>query len=212
MGSVAMSTDSVFMMSCTNNSMKRRMNWCWVKLLNLNFLRNLVTNSVVHPWCFQLLRHDLFVLDLGSDCGGSVMDGIDMGSGSCGVVHNGRLMSRGHMMGNGRVVSCDGMMLSRSLMVGYWGHMRFSRVMDHRSFMVNFSMVDRGGDVMRSLMGRRSVMKNRSFVLLASVVSDRLCWLFNGMMFGMCFVMRSDGVMSDSLVLRLLGLSLLISH
>ena len=201
-----MATDSMFMMRRPDDSMKRRMNWCWVKLLNFNFLSDLMTDSVMHPWRFKLLGLDLLVLNLPSHSGRSVMNRIDMGSfGRC-VMHNWCFMSGGHVMGNRSVVSCG------SLMMDHWSHVRFGSVMGHRSLMVSLGMVDRSGYVVRGLMGRRRVMKNWGLVLLASMVSNRLCRLLYSVMHCRSSVMRSRSVMGDGLVLRLLGLPLLVSH
>ena len=183
-----MATESVFMMGRSDDSMKRRMNWCWVKLLNFNFLSDLMSNSMMHPWCLKLLGLDLLVLNFGSNSGCSVMNRIDMGSLGRGVMHNWCFMSGRHVMGNRSVVSCG------SLMMDHWSHVRFGSVMSHRSLMVSLGMVDRSGYVVRGLMGRRRVMKNWGLVLLASMVSNRLCRLLYSVMHCRSSVMRSRSV------------------
>lgn len=50
MGSVAMASDGVLVMCRSNGGVKRRMDSCGMKLLNLDFLGNLVSNGVVHSW------------------------------------------------------------------------------------------------------------------------------------------------------------------
>ena len=216
MGSVAMASDGVLVVRRSNGSVKRRMDSCGVKLLNLDFLGNLVSNGVVHSWGLQLFGLDLLVLDFSSNSGCSVLNRIHMSGLSSGMMSHRGIVRCSHVVSDGGVVSSSGMVLNGSSMVSR-SYVRRSGVMDSRgvmmrggmmgnwSIVVNLSMVDWGSLVMdnRSLVSSSGMVKDRGFMRFANVMSDRLSFLLSSVMNWLNNV-RSGRVMRDSMLVSMM--------
>ena len=216
MGSVAMASDGVLVMRRSNGSVKRRMDSCGMKLLNLDFLSNFVSNGVMHSRGLQLFGLDLLVLNLSSNSGCSVVNRIHMSGLSSGMMSHRGIVRCSYVMSDRGVVGSSGMVLNGSSMMGRshmrrsgvmdnWGVMRCGSMMGNWSIVVNLGMVDWGSLVMdnRSLVSSSGMVKDRGFMRFANVMSDRLSFFLSSMMNWLNNV-RSSRVMRGSMMVSMM--------